>query len=79
MKELQKKYLSMGVSPYSVPVTPVTIAQQNLTQTQLSSPHLNQIQMQNYLLGGLPLQNSSGTNYEIFFIPWKLSDYKFSM
>jgi len=59
MKELQKKYLSMGVSPYSVPVTPVTIAQQNLTQTQLSSPHLNQIQMQNYLLGGLPLQNSS--------------------
>ena len=61
MKELQKKFVNIGVAaPYSIPVNLATTAQ---TQQQLSTPaaqHLNQIQMQNYLLSGLQLQNSSG-------------------
>ena len=56
MKELQKKYLNIGLAPYNIPVTITP----TISQSQLSGPHLNQLQMQNYLLGGLQLQNSSG-------------------
>ena len=60
MKELQKKFVNIGLAaPYSIPVNLATAQ----TQQQLSTPtaqHLNQIQMQNYLLSGLQLQNSSG-------------------
>ena len=56
MKELQKKYLNIGLAPYNIPVTITP----TISQSQLTAPHLNQLQMQNYLLGGLQLQNSSG-------------------
>ena len=61
MKDLQKKYLNIScVSPYSIPVT----MNPNPQQPQISTPHLNQYQMQNYLLGGsLQLQNSSGNSH----------------
>ena len=61
MKELQKKFLNIGVSPYSLPVT-VAPAPANLP-----SQHLNQFQMPNYLLGGgLQLQSTSGTDSHSF-------------
>ena len=57
MKDLQKKFLTVAPTPYSIPST-----QQILTDNlQLPLQHLNQVQMPtNYVLGGLPLQNSSG-------------------
>ena len=59
MKEVQKKYLNLNLSPYSIPINMSTAVGQ---QQQLSAQqqHLNQFQMQNYLLSGLQLQNSSG-------------------
>jgi len=58
MKEVQKKYLNLNLSPYSIPINMSTAVGQ---QQQLSAQqqHLNQFQMQNYLLSGLQLQNSS--------------------
>ena len=60
MKDLQKKFLTVAPSPYSIPST-----QQILTDNlQLPLQHLNPVTMPaNYVLGGLgglPLQNSSG-------------------
>ena len=58
MKDLQKKFLTVAPSPYSIPS-----AQQILTDNlQLPLQHLNPVPMPtNYhVLGGLPLQNSSG-------------------
>ena len=57
MKELHKKFVNIGLAPYSIPVT-VSPA-----PGQLPAQHLSQYQMQNYLLApspGLQLQNSSG-------------------
>ena len=59
MKELQKKFLNIGVSPYSLPVTVAP----GPAPAHLPSQHLNQFQMPNYLLGGgLQLQSTSGTD-----------------
>ena len=57
MKDLQKKFLTVAPSPYSIPST-----QQILTDSlQLPLQHLNPVPMPtNYVLGGLPFQNSSG-------------------
>ena len=55
MKELHKKFVNIGLAPYSIPVT--------VAPGQLPAQHLSQYQMQNYLLApspGLQLQNSSG-------------------
>ena len=61
MKELQKKFLNIGVSPYSLPVTVAP------APAHLPSQHLNQFQMPNYLLGGgLQLQSTSGTDSHSF-------------
>ena len=58
MKELHKKFVNIGLAPYSIPVT------MSPAPGQLSAQHLSQYQMQNYLLGASPaplqLQNSSG-------------------
>ena len=60
MKELQKKFVNIGLAaPYNIPVNVATGPQQQLS-TSAAAQHLNQIQMQNYLLSGLQLQNSSG-------------------
>ena len=60
MKELQKKFVNIGLAaPYSIPVNLATAQTQQQLSTQ-AAQHLNQIQMQNYLLSGLQLQNSSG-------------------
>ena len=61
MKELHKKFLNIGLAPYSIPVTMAP------APGPLSAQHLSQYQMQNYLLGaspGLQLQNSSGKAVE---------------
>ena len=56
MKDLQKKFLTVAASPYSIPSN-----QQIITDNlQLPLQHLNTVQMPNYLLSGVPLQNSSG-------------------
>ena len=57
MKDLQKKFVTVAPAPYSIP-SPHQMITDNL---QLPLQHLNQVQIPtNYLLGGVPIQNSSG-------------------
>ena len=61
MKELQKKFLNIGLAPYSIPVTV------SPGPGGLPAQHA-QYQMTNYLLGatpGLQLHNSSGPSLNL--------------